>query len=228
MTTKSLTDIHVGDHYYIIDDIEELCDILEFYPTETEIDPKIILGKLAVVLAAPLFLADDWDGCVLLSFGTQIKRCRVPLAALDRNRNFNENNESKQENTSNSYDNLDNNMNSSFNDRKESVRNGNDDSNIDNNINNNDDINIYQVDEYNSNDNSREHSPKSKEHSPRARNRWNNILSPSSSAAVKKIFFDHNSSSLINSNEIIYIRDTTSESMMVRQLAAESIQDAYR
>ena len=109
MTTKSLTDIHVGDHYYIIDDIDELCDILEFYPTETEIDPKIILGKLAVVLAAPLFLADDWDGCVLLSFGTQIKRCRVPLAALDRNRNFNENNESKQEDTSNSYDNLDNN-----------------------------------------------------------------------------------------------------------------------
>lgn len=190
MTQRCVTDIRAGDHFYITDDLSELCDILEYYPIEVAVDPHIIVGKLALILATPNLSSEEWDGCIMLSFGSVNNHYKLPVAALDMCRTYSENEEEvgKDKRIRNSY--------GPFNDLDLTPSK-----------------NLLTTDDT---------------FSPKARNRWNNILSPSSSAAVKRIFFDHSESDSLKQKDIICIRDSSSETAMIRQLAAETIQDAYR
>ena len=185
---RFVTDIKAGNRLYVIDDIDELYDILEFYPTEEEINAQMIVGKLAIILATPDLLSEKWDGCVLLSFEGTNHHHKLPIAAFDMYRTYCESEEVKDE------------------DQNISVC-----SNEDNRVSRSTLTALSSEFDY---------CPK---------NLWNNTLSPSSlSSALKEIFFDQSESPILLEREIVYIRDSSSEAAMIRQLAAESIQDAYR
>ena len=185
---KFVTDIKAGNHLYIIDDIDELYDVLEFYPIEEAINAQMIVGKLALILATPDLLSEKWDGCVLLSFEGANDHLKLPIAALDMYRTYCESEEVKGEDQNISgYSNKDNRISKPT------------------------------------------ETALSSEFDYCPKNLWNNILPPSSSSsALKEIFFDQSESPILLEREIVYIRDSSSEAAMIRQLAAESIQDAYR
>jgi hypothetical protein len=199
---RCIADIKAGDHYYIINDVTELCDVLEFYTSDAQVDPHHLVGKAALILESPQLLSDTWDGCILLQFETESSasfRCKLPLAALDMCR---EHHSVEKIPTSAALSEIP--------------------------------AQIYP-------DNVRNNTATVNKKSPK-RNRKNTPLSPESSAALSKIFyaaqrgelkkeFDDESntdSATYHEKEIKYVRDPSSESAMIRQLAAESIQDAYR
>lgn len=204
MAPKSVTDILGGDHVYIIDDVMELCDVLEFYPSEGDIDPQAIAGQVAVVLASPQLLSTEWDGCILLSINGN--RCKLPFAALDMSRVYE--GEEVEEDVTLTTPSAGRRCDTD--DRSNELAGDDRSTGSDTPMKNIPVKNIFEA-----------HS------SPKTRNRWNDILSPSSSAAIKKVFFGHDAPPAIE-GEIMYVRDTSSEAVMIRQLAAESIQDAYR
>lgn len=175
MKKKGLLDLCAGDHFYVIDDLGELSDILEYYPSG-RIDPPSIVGKLAVILQKPILQSDAWDGCVLLSFDNGITPCKLPMAALDMNRNDFEEGHPQI------------NINSS---PKRSPNNKFVD---------------LMVDRTNSQAGPAQKIP----------------FLPSTAATGMFSYL------VSTESDIIYVRDSSSESAMIQQLAAESIQDAFR
>ena len=187
---RFVTDIKAGNHFYIIDDLSDLYNILEFYPTDEAIDAQMIVGKLALIIATPDLQSEKWDGCILLSFEGKNDHHKLPIAALDMYRTYCESEEMKGE------------------DKDKDIR-----------IYCNEDNRISRPTE----------SVLKSDYDYCLKDQRTDTLSPSSSSsALKEIFFDQLESPTVQDREIVYIRDSSSEAAMIRQLAAESIQDAYR
>ena len=171
--------IKSGDQFYVIDDVSELRDVLEFYPSGC-IDVSSIAGKVAIVIDGPQLSSESWDGCITLSFDNGISQCRLPVAALDMGRVSVVGGNPGNRNTSRSPS-------------KSSVH----------------------------------WSPTKKDslQSPFMKQSQNTLVTAPNHG---DIFDGEVNKSGTMEREIIYVRDTSSESVMIRNLAAESIQDAYR
>lgn len=171
MMKKTMAGIESGDRFYVIDDVSELRDVLEFYPVEC-INASSIAGMIAVVIDGPKLDSQSWDGCITLSFDNGISQCRLPLAALDMGREC-----------------------------------------------------VLQKDTSRSPPKRNSSSSSAMKDSPKGtftNQRRNAVVVAQTYGGIVE------EEEKTKEREIIYVRDTSSESNMVRNLAAESIQDAYR